>query len=105
MAWSDAADMIKFASHIFALKIDFDSTCIIKNFFVLKFQSVNSLHDNKSGGREEAPVGALVELLETEVWSFIMDKEQIKECQKSTGAILLQEILVTSHKVSIVSIS
>lgn len=67
MAWSDAADMIKFASHIFALKIDFDSTCIIKNFFVLKFQSVNSLHDNKSGGREEAPVGALVELLETEV--------------------------------------
>lgn len=69
MAWSDAADMIKFASHIFALKIDFDTctTCIIKNFFVLKFQSVNSLHDNKSGGREEAPVGALVELLETEV--------------------------------------
>uniref|UniRef100_A0A8W8HUH6 Uncharacterized protein n=1 Tax=Magallana gigas TaxID=29159 RepID=A0A8W8HUH6_MAGGI len=29
--------------------------------------SVNSLHDNKSGSREEAPVGALVELLETEV--------------------------------------
>lgn len=65
MAWSDAADIIKFASHIFALKIDFDT--IIKNFSVLKFQSVNSLHDNKSGGREEAPVGALVELLETEV--------------------------------------
>lgn len=103
MAWSDAADIIKFASHIFALKIDFDT--IIKNFSVLKFQSVNSLHDNKSGGREEAPVGALVELLETEVWSFIMDKEQIKECQKSTGAILLQEILVISHKASIVSIS
>lgn len=103
MAWSDAADIIKFASHIFALKIDFDT--IIKNISVLKFQSVNSLHDNKSGGREEAPVGALVELLETEVWSFIMDKEQIKECQKSTGAILLQEILVISHKASIVSIS
>lgn len=66
---------------------------------------MNSLHDNKSGGREEAPVGALVELLETEVWSFIMDKEQIKECLKSTGAILLQEILVISHKASIVSIS
>lgn len=103
MAWSDAADIIKFASHIFGLKIDFDT--IIKNFSVLKFQSVNSLHDNKSDGREEAPVGALVELLETEVWSFIMDKEQIKECQKSTGAILLQEILVISHKASIVSIS
>lgn len=26
-----------------------------------------------------------------------MDKEQIKECQKSTGAVLLQEILVISH--------
>lgn len=65
MAWSDAADIIKFASHIFGLKIDFDT--IVKNFSVLKFQSVNSLHDNKSDGREEAPVGALVELLETEV--------------------------------------
>lgn len=30
MAWSDAADMIKFMSHIFCLKIDFDT--VINNF-------------------------------------------------------------------------
>lgn len=103
MTWSDAADMIKFMSHILLLKLILILFIIIFHFF--KIQSVNSLHDNKSGGREEAPVGALVELLETEVWSFIMDKKQIKECWKSSGAILLREILVISHKPSIVSIS
>lgn len=30
-----------------------------------------------------------------------MDKKQIKECWKSSGAILLREILVISHKPSI----
>lgn len=95
--------MIKFTSHILVLKLILILFIIIFHFF--KIQSVNSLHDNKSGSREEAPVGALVELLETEVWSFIMDKKQIKECWKSSGAILLREILVISHKPSIVSIS
>lgn len=103
MTWSDAADMIKFTSHILLLKLILILFIISFHFF--KIQSVNSLHDNKSGSREEAPVGALVELLETEVWSFIMDKKQIKECWKSSGAILLREILVISHKPSIVSIS